>query len=132
MRLQGIDFERLPPAEQFSLRHTEISRELTKYLKRVRKESGAKFRFLLVAEAHKSGLPHYHLLLHEHDQFRPVRKSVLEAQWKAYGFSKWRLIEDERAARYVCKYLSKDAIARVRASIRYGSTEGHSYIKDAT
>lgn len=119
MRLQGIDYETLPPSEQFALRHFEISKEITKYLKRVRKASGAPFRFLLVAEAHKSGLPHYHVLLHEQHPGKPVRHRTLSSQWHC-GFEKWRLVEDDRTAKYLCKYLAKDNRARVRASVSYG------------
>ena len=54
----GTDFDRLSEEEQFQERHREIGRELTLWLKRVRKESEAPLRFILVAEAHKSGLPH--------------------------------------------------------------------------
>ena len=40
----GTDFDALSPAEQFAERMTEIGREVTLYLKRVRKESGARVR----------------------------------------------------------------------------------------
>lgn len=99
-----------------------IGPDITKWLKRVRKESDAKLRFLLVAEAHKSGRPHYHILIHEVAGSNPIRKRTLDGQWKL-GFSQFRLVQEgERAARYVCKYLTKSVLARVRASIRYGST----------
>lgn len=122
MTRQGIDYERLQPGEQFSLMHFEISKMLTKYLKRVRKNAGgAPLRFLMVAEAHESGLPHYHMLIHEKDPLRPVRKTVLDDAYHA-GFCKWRLVPalDPRAASYACKYLAKDNRARVRASLSYG------------
>ena len=47
----------LSPEEQFKARHEVIAVEITRWLKRVRKESGARLRYVLVAEAHKSGLP---------------------------------------------------------------------------
>lgn len=91
---------------------------LTKWLKRVRKESGASLRYILVAEAHKSGRPHYHCLVHETPGSPPLLHKVLASQWQA-GFSQFKLATPE-AARYVCKYLSKASEARVRASLDYG------------
>lgn len=95
--------------------------EITKYLKRVRKKSGAPLRYILVAEAHKSGLPHYHMLIHECDPSRQVRHKDLTAAW-SWGFTRFKLVETSNTAWYVCKYLSKAQLARVRASVRYGLT----------
>lgn len=117
---QGLDFDALPYGEQFVLRHNAVSPLLTKYLKRLRKASGAQIRFLLVAEAHKSGLPHYHALVHEVSAADLLRHAVLTKQWP-HGFTKWKLVDDVRQATYLCKYLSKSTAARVRASRRYGS-----------
>ena len=112
------EFSALTPTEQFKYRVDQIAPEITTYLKRVRKEAGVPLRYLLVSEAHKSGLPHFHILVHE--PLGPIRKATLKDQWKL-GFTRWKLVEqDQRAARYVCKYLSKDAETRVRASLRYG------------
>lgn len=116
---QGIDFDSLPIGEQFILHHHQCSIEITKYLKRVRKESAAQFRYLLVAEHHQSGLPHYHVLIHEH--VGAVKHATLAKQW-LLGFEKYRLVTDLREATYLCKYLSKATVARVRASVRYGET----------
>lgn len=91
--------------------------EITKMLKRLRK-AGMVFRYLVVTEAHKSGYPHFHMLLHEVGD--PVRYRALEKAWPL-GFSKWRLVADLKEARYLSKYLSKDARSRVRASRAYGS-----------
>lgn len=118
---RGVDFDALSFGEQFAERHRVISAEITKFLKRVRKESGAKLRYLLVAEHHKSGLPHYHVLVHEMAGDAPVSYRTLTSQWP-FGFSKWKLVTDTKPARYVTKYLSKTIAARVRASIRYGDT----------
>lgn len=109
--------------DQLGERHREISREITLWLKRVRQASNAKLRFLLVMERHKTGLPHYHCLIHE--GAIPVVKRVLSDQWKL-GFSKFKLVEQEagslqRASYYVAKYLTKAANARVRASVGYGN-----------
>jgi hypothetical protein len=109
---------------EFARRHKEISVDLTKYLKRLRWDSGAAFRYCLVVEAHKSGLPHYHMLLHETDPGSAVRYRTLKGQWQ-HGFSAWKAVDpeevDPRMAWYAAKYLSKSSLARVRASKDYGS-----------
>jgi len=96
-----------------------IGRDITKMFKRVRFSSKAKLRYMLVSEAHKNGAPHFHMLLHEQGMVQ-VPKRMLEANWQL-GFSTWRLA-DKGTARYVCKYLAKEAASRVRASRFYGST----------
>lgn len=124
LEAQGVDFESLSSAEQFAERHRETSRELTLWLKRVRKASAIALRYCLVAEAHKSGLPHYHALIHEVDS-KPLRSSIMREQWKL-GFSKCKLVaegEQAKTAAYVAKYLSKSAMARIRASIGYGTIQ---------
>lgn len=115
-------FDGLPYWQQFELRHRAICPELTNYLKRVRKVSGASIRYLLVAEAHKSGAPHYHLLVHEPNPEEQVKHAQLSEQWKL-GFSQWKLITEPSRAVYLCKYLSKSSAARVRASLRYGRND---------
>lgn len=94
---------------------------LTTWLKRIRKESGATLRYLLVAEAHKDGTPHYHCLMHEAHSAGRVLHKTLANQW-THGFSQFKLA-DPAAAKYVCKYLAKSAEARIRASLDYGRRE---------
>jgi len=118
-RKNGFDFEALPEAEQFAQRHRFASMEVTRWLKRLR-FSGHQLRYLLVCEAHKSGLPHYHILLHE--LIRPIQKNTLESSW-GWGFSAWRVVSKDNAletAEYICKYLTKSTRAKVRASVGYG------------
>lgn len=115
---RGEDLDRQAPIERFRLMANEAGKEITKYLKRLRKQSGAPLRYLLVAEEHRDGSPHWHILVHEQSPFAPVRKSVLQSQW-TLGFSQWKL-SDQWSAKYVCKYLAKTMMARVRASIAYG------------
>lgn len=117
----SVVFESLSPQEQFIERHRECSKELTLWLKRTRKALARPFTYLLVCEAHQSGLPHYHMLLHEADQSRPVRHVDLKGTWKL-GFDQWRLA-DAAASGYLAKYLSKSILARVRASIDYGAED---------
>ena len=114
------EFDELSDGEQFKARVAEISREITLYLKRVRKASNAPLRYCLVAEAHKSGDPHFHILIHERDENRPVTHRILSDQWPL-GFTNFKLVDDVKPASYIAKYLSKSALARVRASKRYGS-----------
>ena len=128
-RSKHSDWSELPPERQFGALVREVSRELTLYLKRVRKRSGAPIRYLLVSEKHSdklAGLPHFHLLVHEMDAGRPVRKEVLKSEWRL-GFSRWKLA-DRWSARYVCKYLAKEASTRVRASLDYGRGDDRSAV----
>ena len=148
----AVDFDALPETDQFKERHRECSAELTLWLKRLRKsasidhrQSSRKgdgceatkgqrcichplnlftipLRYVLVAEAHKTGLPHYHLLIHEVLHSRPVRARHIQLNWR-HGFSQCKLVaqdDENRTAAYVAKYLSKSALARVRASVGYG------------
>ncbi len=119
--LQGVDFDALPYGEQFTLRHHVITKEITKYLKRIRKGSGAPLRYLLVCEAHKSGLPHYHMLVHETNPLMQVAWDILDREW-FLGHSQWKLVTDKAQSTYLCKYLGKSLKARVRASQFYGQT----------
>lgn len=112
----------LTPTERTKLIAGQLSPEVTRWLKRVRKESKARLRYLLVVEPHDDGFPHFHLLLHELGQ--PVPKRLLERQW-TMGLSHWRLLDqaDVRGVGYVCKYLTKSAQTRVRASKAYGKPD---------
>lgn len=114
-----IEWDTLDADEQFQAICAEVAPELTKWLKRVRKQSRATIRYLLVTEAHKSGLPHWHFLMHEHEG--AVSARVISDQWRL-GFSHRKLVppEDMKAAAYCSKYLSKSALTRVRASAGYG------------
>ena len=116
------DFDGRPSPEQFGRLASEGGKEITLWLKRLRKAEKSRFRYFMVVEAHKSGLPHWHVLLHEIRTEPPLRHRVLKDQWKL-GFTDFKLVDptDTAAAGYVSKYLAKSALARVRASARYGS-----------
>lgn len=118
-RSRAVEISSVTDEELFSRKCVEFGRHITLYLKRVRKVSGAKLRYLLVFERHKTGLPHAHMLVHETSIDQPVRHAVLKEHWRL-GFSDFKLA-DQKAAGYVSKYLSKSMLARVRASLRYGS-----------
>ena len=113
----GTDWLTLSESEWFTELVGTLGLEVTKFWKRVRKNSGVPLRYLMVVEAHKDGFPHLHCLVHESDG--PVRKAVLDQAWKL-GFTQFRLVHGEGAAWYACKYLSKTALVRIRASEQYG------------
>lgn len=116
-------FGALNPAEELRERSVEAGRRITKWLKRVREASGASLRYCLVLEPHKSGLPHFHILVHEVTE-EGVTWRILNRQWAVHGFSHFRLAKNEDApSRYLTKYLTKSSAARVRASVGYGQRE---------
>ena len=121
-RATGDSWGATPDADRYRYLCAQLLPDVTKFLKRVRKNSGTSFRYLLVTEAHEDGFPHLHMILHESEG--SVRKNVLEAAWRS-GFSHWRLLRDgdPKGAYYACKYLSKSALTRIRASQRYGQEQ---------
>jgi len=112
--------------EEFDSCYKILSAWFTLYMKRVRKQSKCKLRFIMVCEAHKDGFPHLHALVHERG--KPVTKRLLQAQW-AYGFTSCK-VADKDTSWYVTKYLTKSSLARVRASLRYGRALGHNEITE--
>lgn len=122
------DSFRFPPyserdceAELWLWRMRNVSRVTTLFLKRIRKNSGASLRYLLVVEKHKSGRPHLHALFHEGVSGSITWRHVDQA-W-GQGFHKTVLVDKTKPspAAYVTKYLTKSLEARVRASQRYGA-----------
>lgn len=120
LRRAAVNPDKLPGDEIWRELVRTIGKELTKFLKRVRKNSQARLRYVAVYERHKSGVPHIHLLIHEYET--PVPYRVLQAAWKL-GFTHFKLVDSRKAATYVSKYLSKSLCARVRASQGYGKYE---------
>lgn len=97
-------------------------KEVTRYLKRLRKHATGKLRFVCVTERHKSGKHHYHLLIHEQTRGCLTHR-VLAEQW-TWGFEKFRVVDPQiQPAWYLCKYLTKEYVDRVRASVRYGGRQ---------
>lgn len=130
LRDSGGSFERLAERDQYAELLREYQRPVALYLMRLRKGLAKRgwaltsFRYLLVPERHEDGAPHFHVLLHEVDELKPLRKARIEQAWP-HGVIHARLLRDERAARYVVKYLGKqDFAGRVRASLGYGDVEG--------
>lgn len=114
----GVKYDALTGAEQFSELDNTAYRDIQLWLKRIRKNTGKQFRYLSITEAHKSGLPHWHLLLHERPG-KPLRYDDLKGSW-LLGFDSYKLVRDAAGASYLCKYLTKSVLARVRASRSYG------------
>lgn len=109
----------------FALRESELGREVTLFLKRLRERSGSKIRYALVAEAHTKALrgrPHFHMLMHEVDPTRLVRKKHIRGSWRAkVGFVSQKLTDgDSRAPAYLAKYLTKADVHLRRVSKHYG------------
>lgn len=104
---------------RFSAVRAQLLIEVQRYWKRLRSK-GHRFKYLLVFERHKSGLPHMHWLLHE--QEAPILKRQLQAEWP-FGFTQVKLVgrhtAPERACAYVAKYLSKSVQSRQVASRLY-------------
>ena len=137
----SLEYSQLSANERFGLVHSEISQEITRWFKRLRKQAGVKFRYLVIAEAHKAEddptkrnagkrkatggvFPHYHILIHEVSG--RLTERVIRDQWrgKGNGFCEAKLVRGGPEEQlYLCKYLSKDNRARVRASIGYGRDE---------
>lgn len=121
----GVNWNELTPGDAFARIHKEVVHSLQLWMKRVRKLSGARLRYLMVVEAHESGDPHYHCLVHEVPGSAPVTERELRLAWTQHGGGHTSFVlvrdDDPRAAFYVCKYLSKSALCRVQASNRYGS-----------
>ena len=108
----------------FSFVRDEMLAEVQKFWKRLRKR-GHRFKYFLVFERHKSGMPHAHFLLHEMDA--PILKRHLQSQWEL-GFTNVKLVRPGtdgkcrspyQVAFYVAKYLSKTVQARQIASRLY-------------
>lgn len=113
-RHSGVNPSEWSEAELFAARWRQFGLHVTKWLKRIR-SAGSRFVYLQVVEAHASGLPHVHLLVHE---VNTVTYRALTSGWKL-GFAHAKLVEGPKAALYVTKYLMKSAMARVRASQDY-------------
>lgn len=116
------DFDALDGPHRFRILEREYWREMSLMLKRIREDiRPGLLRHCAVTELHKSGLPHYHVLIHECDVNNPIKYTSLDGQWP-HGFTKWRLVKSINGATYIGKYLSKAAEARVRASRDYGNS----------
>jgi hypothetical protein len=119
----ALDFEGLPVVDQFRLWTKAAYPHFQRYLKRLRKEAGP-LRYLFVAESHKDGTPHFHVLVHEPDPSENLKERMLRGHWRnnGLGYAEAKLA-DTYSAWYCTKYLTKDINDRVRASFKYGEIE---------
>ena len=118
---RGVLWTDITEKERFNATVNALSVDISLFLKRVRKNSGAHVRYCLVAESHKSGVPHFHAVIHH--RVVPVRHKTLKDAWRL-GFSDFKLVdENTKVARYIAKYLAKALGSRVRASARYGDND---------
>ena len=87
-----------------------------------------------------TGRPHWHILVHEkvpgdfikpdetyvskgeYTSLRADDRSLPKTMWP-WGFTQFKALETSDEAFYLCKYLSKDMLWRVRASQNYGKAE---------
>lgn len=124
--IRSVPWQGLSSEERFQRIANTSLKEVTKYIKRVRKQAKVPLRYILVTETHRSGLPHFHMLVHE-VEFKPVTHKILSSQW-TLGFEKWRLVDfsikPQASARYVTKYISKESQGRIRCSNLYGKSIG--------
>ena len=124
-RKRGVDLSKESGAIRFKYLAQAIAPEITRYLKRVRRGYAAtdpdvKLRYIAVAEPHKDGFPHWHMLVHEYEGI--IRQKRL-TRW-GLGFVKAKLVSNgSAAAGYVAKYLAKGLHTRIRASQHYGSPQ---------
>lgn len=120
---RGNDFDKFSPRKKSEWLSEELKPEVTRYIKRIRKESSALLRYICVTETHKDGTPHVHLLVYETPGNGSVSYRTLSRQWRRWGLGicEPELVACERdSAWYVCSYISKGINGRVRASFSYG------------
>jgi len=120
----GSSLLSLTAQQQYPFLAGEGFRLVTKYFKRVRKNTSKSFRYLVVAEPHKSQVPHYHALIHEGPE--AVLKRELQENWQ-HGFSNCKLCLNPKGIDYAAKYITKANGGRVRASVAYGKTPVPAY-----
>lgn len=117
MARRGLDYEAEAEEERTAALNRAARNYVTLWLKRVRKNTNALIRYVIVLELHEDGFPHYHAMIHV--IAGQVGERDLRYAWDN-GFSRFKLIEKEHAG-YIVKYLTKALGARIRASISYGN-----------
>lgn len=117
----GTYWQNASEADFFRLHDSALHEHVKRYFKRLRKNSGKNIRYLLVTEAHKSGDPHHHLLVHSTANltWRNVTDPWVEHD---IGHCKF-VLADDKSAIYVCKYLTKSILSRIRSSNDYGNNQ---------
>lgn len=125
-------FSRLDADEKFKFRADAWRREISLYMKRLRKGVGGKakpkIRFFCVFEAHKTGHVHAHLLIFEVDKINVLSERLIRSRWRPRGICEGKLVKNgKQAVAYVSKYIAKDLGVRPQNSLRFGRPygEGH-------
>lgn len=151
MKCQGLDYDELPEEDRFQQLDRVFYAKFQKRLKLLRKAGPEFRYLAVTEVHNGEGVyadmrvPHWHVLFHETNPSKPLRYDLdWKGSWKReigpdgktravpiahskdwrpfwpYGFWEAKLKPADEAT-YVCKYLSKDMLARVRASIGYGN-----------
>lgn len=102
--------------------YAELSAAWHRFQKKVaRYNGGRKLAYGLVREPHKDGTPHFHGLV---DQYLPFEK--LAKLWAASGggYADIRMVDTQRVAAYLSKYLSKDGNPPPKGCRKYATGGG--------
>jgi len=107
----------------------EFQKHVTKFFKRIRKNSKCKFRYLAIYELHKDGTPHAHIIIH--DTTGLLLHRHIASEWRI-GFEKTKLVDNkiQKTVSYVVKYLLKNPVTRIRSSLNYGLDHSPSVTTD--
>lgn len=126
------NFSTLSSVQRFEFRQKVLRKEVSDYMKRVRKGqskgNNPRVRFVAVIEPHKDEFPHVHLLVFE-TSLNPghlVSERLLRKKWQGdtMGSNSQRGRAEAQLAKnpiaYLTKYLTKDFRGAVWGSIRFG------------
>lgn len=142
---EGDEFWRLDARKQFALRTKYCRIHLSKMFWRMRKglrtgyfnknivDIGGKaqaeiipplnFRYMVVAEPHQSGNPHFHALIYEQGPTQ-IKSNWLNHYASITGHSSFELARSPvKCSRYITGYLSKSPISIISASLGFGKTQ---------
>lgn len=113
---RALEIDRSRAIETAAYKHVQ------RYIKRIRKVTKVPFRYFAVYElGEEKGRSHFHIVIHEQDPAKCIRKRTLEGQWPSFVHA--RLVDETRlggAAYYITAYTTKSFACRPRASLRYG------------
>lgn len=129
---RAVDYDSLNTLEQFAEDVKIHNEHLTLFLKRLRKRIADRekqrghpvpknfLRYVACAEAHKSGVVHFHINIYECHLTAQVKWKDIAKAWMQYGHMKANLVTSLSRACYASKYVSKNLEVRVRASQGFG------------
>ncbi len=129
LEAQGEDIDKMDARRRLEEMMVEYRDVMRRYVNRLRKglvQRGwpqVQFRYLWVPEPHKSGLIHFHMLLHEVADDMRIPKRRIEDMW-GLGHAGAKEVHSEAEAKYACKYLGKHHFeGRLAVSKHYGERE---------